>query len=105
MRVDRDGCIYKTNNKMEPIGTPLAYLLKSKAKKGLFGSLPERKHDGNPRRTVLMKKTKDKAVKRDKDSGIICGTLHNIQDAYREVDAGMQVVWTSAGFWALPRKE
>lgn len=51
-----------------------------------------------------MKKSKSKAVKRDKDIKIVCGTLDNIQEACRELDHEMQVVWTSAGFWALPRK-
>ena len=45
------------------------------------------------------KKTKAGAVK----SGIICGDLDHIQEASRELDSDMKVVWTSAGFWACPK--
>ena len=33
---------------------------------------------------------------------IICGNLQNIQEASRELDPTMKVVWTSVGFWACP---
>jgi hypothetical protein len=48
-----------------------------------------------------MKTNKDKTAKKNK---IICGTLDTIQEASRELDPTMKVVWTNAGFWALPRK-
>jgi hypothetical protein len=54
------------------------------------------------RRAVLMKRKKTKNVRKDKR--IVCGTPNNLQDAYREVDPDMKVVWTQAGFWALPLK-
>lgn len=51
---------------------------------------------------MRTKKTRDQ--KKGKAARIVCGTPDNIQDAYREVDPDMQVVWTNAGFWAVPRK-
>lgn len=51
----------------------------------------------------MRTKTK-KNSKGEKKTKIICGTPDNIQDAYREVDSDMQVVWTNAGFWAVPKK-
>lgn len=51
-----------------------------------------------------MRTKKTKNPRKDKRAKIVCGTPDNIQEAYREVDYDMQVVWTHAGFWALPRK-
>jgi hypothetical protein len=34
---------------------------------------------------------------------IVCGNLDNIQEASRELDPTMKVIWTSAGFWACPK--
>jgi hypothetical protein len=45
------------------------------------------------------KKTKTVA----ESNGIICGNLNNIQEASRELDHTMKVVWTSVGFWACPK--
>jgi nicotinate-nucleotide pyrophosphorylase len=70
---------------------------------GLRGNdLPEKGSD-----TVTKEKTmKAKAIKKAKtvakDNGIVCGNLNNIQEASRELDHTMKVVWTSAGFWACP---
>jgi len=49
-----------------------------------------------------------KATKRTKkvESGkkdIVCGNLNNIEEACRELDPTMKVVWTSVGFWACPK--
>jgi hypothetical protein len=46
-----------------------------------------------------MKSKAKKATKKE----IICGNLDNIQEASRELDHTMKVVWTSAGFWACPK--
>jgi hypothetical protein len=50
---------------------------------------------------------KAKAIKKTKiaaeDNGIVCGNLNNIQEASRELDHTMKVVWTSVGFWACPK--
>ena len=46
-----------------------------------------------------MKSKTKKAAKKE----IICGNLNNIQEASRELDHTMKVVWTSAGFWACPK--
>ena len=51
-----------------------------------------------------MKTNKGKTVKKVKKDRIICGTPDTIQEASRELDPTMKVVWTNAGFWALPRK-
>lgn len=57
-----------------------------------------------------MRIKKSKTVKKNAGNGIICGTTDNMQEASRELDRelhnmhDMHVVWTSAGFWALPRK-
>jgi len=51
-----------------------------------------------------MRTKKAKTEKKDKRTKIICGTPEHIQEAIRELDDDMHVVWTSAGFWALPRK-
>ena len=45
------------------------------------------------------KKRKADALKSD----IVCGDLDHIQEASRELDPDMKVVWTSAGFWACPK--
>ena len=45
-----------------------------------------------------MKGKTKKAVKTE----IVCGNLNNIQEAMRELEPDMKVVWTSVGFWALP---
>jgi hypothetical protein len=45
-----------------------------------------------------MKSKAKKAMKKE----IICGNLDNIQEASRELDPTMKVVWTSVGFWACP---
>ena len=34
---------------------------------------------------------------------IVCGNLNNIDDASRELDPTMKVIWTSVGFWACPK--
>jgi hypothetical protein len=50
---------------------------------------------------------KAKATKRTKKvaggQDIVCGNLNNIQEASRELDPTMKVVWTSVGFWACPK--
>ena len=46
-----------------------------------------------------MKSKPKKATKKE----IICGNLNNIQEASRELDPTMKVVWTSVGFWACPK--
>lgn len=51
-----------------------------------------------------MRTKKSKTEIKDKKAKIICGTPDHIQEAIRELDHNMHVVWTSAGFWALPRK-
>jgi len=56
---------------------------------------------------VKMKTKKAKPVKKAKTTEIICGTPEHIQEAFCELDQekqDMHVVWTSAGFWALPKK-
>jgi hypothetical protein len=47
-------------------------------------------------------KAKDMKIKANKATKkeIICGNLDNIQEASRELDPTMKVVWTSVGFWA-----
>jgi len=49
---------------------------------------------------------KAKATKKTKTvadgNGIVCGNLNNIEEASRELDPTMKVVWTSVGFWACP---
>ena len=49
---------------------------------------------------------KAKAAKKTKTvagaNGIVCGNLNNIEEASRELDSTMKVVWTSVGFWACP---
>jgi hypothetical protein len=47
-------------------------------------------------------KAKDMKIKAKKATKkeIICGNLDNIQEASRELDPTMKVVWTSVGFWA-----
>jgi hypothetical protein len=49
---------------------------------------------------------KAKATKKTKTvagvNGIVCGNLNNIEEASRELDSTMKVVWTSVGFWACP---
>lgn len=52
-----------------------------------------------------MKENKSKAAKKNQSMRVVCGTLDNIEEACRELDADMQVVWTSAGFWAVPRND
>ena len=47
---------------------------------------------------VMNGKTK-KAAKPE----IVCGTLDSIQEASRDLDPTMQVIWTSVGFWACPK--
>lgn len=34
---------------------------------------------------------------------IVCGNLNNIDEASRELDPTMKVIWTSVGFWACPK--
>ena len=51
---------------------------------------------------MKAKDAKGKA-KRAAKKEIICGNLNNIQEATRELDHRMKVVWTSAGFWACPK--
>jgi hypothetical protein len=51
---------------------------------------------------MKAKDVKGKAKKAAKKE-IICGNLDNIQEATRELDHRMKVVWTSAGFWACPK--
>jgi hypothetical protein len=50
---------------------------------------------------------KAKATKETKSAaggnGIVCGNLDNIEEASRELDPTMKVVWTSVGFWACPK--
>jgi len=46
-----------------------------------------------------MKSKTQKAARKE----IVCGTLNNIQEATRELDHTMKVVWTSVGFWACPK--
>ncbi len=50
-------------------------------------------------KTKATKKTKKVAV----GNGIVCGNLNNIQEASRELDDTMKVIWTSVGFWACPK--
>ena len=45
------------------------------------------------------KRTKKVAGRKD----IVCGNLNNIQEACKELDHTMKVVWTSVGFWACPK--
>jgi len=52
----------------------------------------------------MTRTKKIKTEKKDKRNKIVCGTPDRIQEACRELDHDMHVVWTSAGFWALPRK-
>jgi len=53
--------------------------------------------------TIMKTKAtkKNKKVAGGKD--IVCGSLNNIQEASRELDPTMKVVWTSVGFWACPK--
>ncbi|HSD94717.1 MAG TPA: hypothetical protein VLA94_04765 [Syntrophales bacterium] len=50
---------------------------------------------------------KAKATKRTKKvaggKDIVCGSLNNIQEASKELDPTMKVIWTSVGFWACPK--
>jgi hypothetical protein len=50
------------------------------------------------RKAKDMKSKTQKAAKKE----IICGNLDNIQEASRELDPTMKVVWSSVGFWACP---
>ena len=51
---------------------------------------------------MKAKEMKNKTKKAAKNE-IICGNLNNIQEASRELDHTMKVVWTSAGFWACSK--
>jgi len=51
---------------------------------------------------MKVKEMKAKTKKTAKKE-IVCGNLNNIQEATRELDHTMKVVWTSAGFWACPK--
>jgi hypothetical protein len=51
---------------------------------------------------MKAKNMKGKTQKKAKKE-IICGNLNNIQEASRELDPTMKVVWTSVGFWACPK--
>ena len=51
---------------------------------------------------MKAKEAKGKTKKAKKEE-IICATLDNIQEASRELDPTMKVIWTSAGFWACPK--
>jgi hypothetical protein len=51
---------------------------------------------------MKAKDIKSKAKKATKKE-IVCGNLDNIQEASRELDPTMKVVWTSVGFWACPK--
>ena len=46
-----------------------------------------------------MKGKTKKAAKTE----IVCGNLNNIDEASRELDPTMKVIWTSVGFWACPK--
>jgi len=50
-----------------------------------------------------MKTKKTKKPNAAATPEIICGNLSNIQEASRELDSTMKVVWTSVGFWAYPK--
>jgi hypothetical protein len=51
---------------------------------------------------IKAKNMKSKTKKSTKKE-IICGNLNDIQEASRELDPTMKVVWTSVGFWACPK--
>ncbi len=51
---------------------------------------------------MKVKEMKAKTKKTAKKE-IVCGNLDNIQEASRELDPTMKVVWTSVGFWACPK--
>jgi hypothetical protein len=51
----------------------------------------------------MKAKTAKKTRTVAKDNGIVCGNLSNINEAIRELDPTMKVVWTSVGFWACPK--
>ena len=53
--------------------------------------------------TIMKAKTTKKTKKVAVGKDIICGSLNNIQEASRELDPTMKVVWTSVGFWACPK--
>jgi hypothetical protein len=46
----------------------------------------------------MKNKTKQSAMPE-----IVCGNLNNIDEASRELDPTMKVIWTSVGFWACPK--
>jgi len=61
------------------------------------GSDPVTKETNMKAKTT--KRTKKVAVGKD----IVCGSLNNIQEASKELDPTMKVIWTSVGFWACPK--
>jgi hypothetical protein len=70
---------------------------------GLRGKdLSEKRSDPVTKEKIMNAKTKKETKTVAEDNGIVCGNLNNIQEASRELDHTMKVVWTSVGFWACP---
>jgi hypothetical protein len=70
---------------------------------GLRGKdLSEKRSDPVTKEKIMKAKTTKKTKTVAEGNGIVCGNLNNIQEASRELDHTMKVVWTSVGFWACP---
>jgi hypothetical protein len=71
-------------------------------RKSLCGKdFPAKRSD--PMKEKIMKTKATKKTKTVADgNGVVCGNLNNIEEAARELDSTMKVVWTSVGFWACP---
>jgi len=64
---------------------------------------PQKRYDPVTKENIMKTKATKKTKTVAKGNGIICGNLDNIQEASRELDHTMKVVWTSVGFWACPK--
>jgi hypothetical protein len=73
-------------------------------RKSLCGKdFPEKRSDPITKEKIMKAKATKKMKTVADGSGIVCGNLNNIEEAARELDPTMKVVWTSVGFWAYPQ--
>jgi hypothetical protein len=59
--------------------------------------------DPATKETIMKAKAAKKTRTVAAGNGIVCGNLDNIQEALRDLDPTMKVVWTRVGFWAFPK--
>jgi hypothetical protein len=59
--------------------------------------------DHATKETIMKAKAAKKTKTVAAGNGIVCGNLDNIQEALRDLDPTMKVVWTSVGFRAFPK--